>query len=122
VTTAPAATIAPRPIESPGRIIGTDRGSTLHRRPRKFLQSLLRARKRIVGEGDIGTNENIVGNLNSIPNLHTAFHSDSISHDNVILDEYIRTNIALRTNLRTRQHDTELPNPCPLTNILRLNV
>ncbi len=87
-----------------------------------FPGMLLGTGKRIIGEGHIWSDEDLVGDANSIPDLNAAFNSDAIAYLHVIFNEYMGTDIAIRADPGTGEHDTKLPDACAGTDVLCLNV
>ena len=77
---------------------------------RKLLPVLvLGTRIEIIGEGTVSTNHYVVLQLNSIPQLHTTLHSTIVTNLYFILNQAMRTDIAVLTNLSLWKNYTELP-------------
>ena len=74
------------------------------------------AGKPVIGKRGVGTDEYIVANAQTIPQLHAALDGDAVTNDDVILDKTVRTNIAVLTDLGAGQHDDELPDTRARTN------
>lgn len=68
------------------------------------------ARKGIVGEGHIGTDENIVFNAQPVPQLNTRLNRNPVANDDIVFDKHMCADVAIGTNAGTGQDDNELPN------------
>lgn len=111
VTTAPAPIMAPRPIVMPGRRVAPppDRSAGFNGRNRKGNRILLTAREGIVGEVNVEADEDVVFDAKAVPELNAGLHRHTVSDDDVILDEYVRADIAVGTNAGVGEDDYELP-------------
>ncbi len=124
VTTAPAPTMAPRPIVMPGRMVAPppDRSAGFNRRHRKGRWVLLAAWKGVVGEGDIGADEDVILDAQAIPKLHARFHRDAVADDHVVLNEDVGANVAVGADASVAEDYDELPDAGVGTNLIRLDV
>src|SRR6476620_9234863 len=91
--------------------IGADRRSRLDDCLFKGFRVLPTAREAIVGEGGIGTDENVIAQTDAIPELYAAFHRDAIAHDHVVFDEHAIADIAIATDLRSGEDVGKGPDP-----------
>ena len=96
VTTAPAPIMARWPTVIPGRRLIA---------PRSFLTNVGRmaevtpaARIRIVGQGRIGADENIVFDGDSVPELHAALDGRTVADPHLVFDERVMANITVRAD------------------------
>jgi len=92
------------------RGVGSDRGAFFDQRPQSSLQMLLAAGHPIVGEGCIRTDEYIILQNDSIPQLHPALNGSAVADNDVIFYKALFANIAIRTDTRSRQNVHEGPN------------
>ena len=75
-----------------------------------FSLVLLAARKRIVRECCVGPDENVVFDVDSVPELNAAFDRYPIADDDIVFDKGVVADITFRTNVRTRQDMGKCPN------------
>ena len=111
-----------RPNRQPGQDggVGADRRAMTNYRARKRVKKLAAARERIVGECGVGTDEDIVFQRDAIPDLHAALDGDSVTDDDVVLNEYAVTNIAVGADAGAREHMGKGPNPSASSDVLAL--
>ena len=123
VTTAPAPTMARLPIVRPGRMVAPppDRSAGFNRRHREGGWILLAARKRVIGEGDIGADEDVVLDAQAIPKLHAGFHRDAVADDYVILYEDVGADVAVGPDAGVAEDYDELPDAGFGTDLIRLD-
>ena len=88
----------------------TDTGTCINPRPKRGEIRVPAARLLVVGEGDVGTDENIVTDPQTIPQLHSALDGDPVTHDDVIFDQAVGADVAVMTYRCSRENDDELPN------------
>jgi len=67
--------------------------------------------KNIVCKCSVRADEHIIGNVNTAPNLNTAFDSDAISYECVSFDKDPITDITVFANDRTEKNMRERPYP-----------
>jgi hypothetical protein len=99
-----------------------DRSTGFNGRLRKRWWILFAARKKIVSEGHVGTDENIVFNAQSIPELHPRFHCDAITHDDIIFDENMGADVAVGSDAGIAEDDDKLPYSCVTSYVYCLHV
>ena len=63
-----------------------------------------------------------VAKPNTIPEEHTTLERDPVTDNHIILDKRVGTDITIRANFRTGQHDGILPDPRAWSDLLRLHV
>ena len=78
------------------------------------------ARERVVGEGRVGTNENVVLDPDAIPQLHAGLDGDPIADLHVVLDKNVITEVAVLADARPRQDVREGPDARAVANLRRL--
>ena len=106
MTTAPAPTIAPKPISRPGRIVAL---APIDAPARTTVSSLAfeplpAARKAIVCEGRIRSYEHVILEHDSIPELDSALDGHSIADDHLALDKNAVADIAVLADTRSLEH------------------
>ena len=94
----------------------------MKRGDKKFFRLLTTARKSVIGERSIRTDEYIVTYAQAIPQLHTAFYSDAVANNNIVLNQTVRANIAVLPNLCTGQNNDKLPDAGVRPNFSGLNI
>jgi hypothetical protein len=70
---------------------------------------LLAARPGVVGEGDVGANEDVVLDSQAVPELHARLNRDAVADDDVVLDEDVGADVAVGTDAGVGEDDDELP-------------
>ena len=63
----------------------------------------------VIGKGHVWSNEDIIFQLDSIPDLHAGLDGDSVANHHIIFDETMRTDIDILANNGAGQHDDILP-------------
>lgn len=103
--------MAPRPIVMPGRMVAPppDRSAGFNGRYRKGCRVLLATREGVVGEGDVGADEDVVLDAQAVPELNAGFHRDTVADDDVVLDEDVGADVAVGTDAGVGEDDDELP-------------
>ena len=86
-----------------------DRSAGFNGRCRKGGWVLLAAREAVVGEGDVGADEDVILDPQPIPELHPALDRDTIADHDIVLDQYMCTDVAVAADPGLRQHNDELP-------------
>lgn len=99
-----------------------DRSAGSNDRHREGSRVALAAREFIVGEGGVGTDEDVVFNTHTVVQGNTIFYGYPITDNHIILDETVRTNITIGTDLSLWKNDNELPNRGVGADILGLNL
>ena len=87
-----------------------------------LFRALLAAWEAVIGERGVGTNEHVVADAQSIPQLHPALDRDAVTNDYVVLDQAVRADVAVTANPGAGQDDDKLPDAGAGTDGLRLNV
>ena len=115
--------MAPRPIVMPGRMVAPppDRSAGFNGRYWKGRRVLLTAREGVVGEGDVGTDENVVLDAQAVPELNAGLHCDTVADDDVVLDEHVRADVAVGADAGVGEDDHELPDFSIRPNTRRLH-
>ncbi len=78
-------------------------------RAQRRCQILATARKLVVGKGDVGADEDVILDPQPIPELHPALDRDTIADHDIVLDQYMCTDVAVAADPGLRQHNDELP-------------
>ncbi len=65
--------------------------------------------ERVVGEGGVRSDEHVVLQPHTVPQLDAALHGDPIAHHDVALHEHSVTDVAVGADDRTREHVGERP-------------
>lgn len=106
--------MAPRPIVIPGRMVVAppDRSASFNGRYREGHRVLLAARKRVVGEGNVRADEDVVLDAQAVPKLNAGFHRDAVADDDAVLDEDVRADVAIGADTGAREYDSILPYTC----------
>lgn len=91
--------------------IGADGGTTADACFLELIGVLLGAREFIIGECDIGTDEDIIFDGDSVPELDAAFDGDVISQGDIIFNKALGIDIAVGADGGTWKDDAELPDP-----------
>lgn len=97
-----------------------DRCAVADPRLEKLFGILLTPRKTVIGKGGVRADENIVLDADSVPELHATFNRDPVSDYDVVFDENMVANIAVRANPGARQHMGKCPHPRPFADCCRL--
>ncbi len=102
----------------PGKITAPppDRSSLFHNCLHELCGVLLAAWKGIIGEGHIWTYKDIAFKTQPIPELHATLYCYSIFNHHITFDEYLVTDIAIISHLRTGQQVCEPPDSAAGTN------
>ncbi len=121
-TTAPAPTIAPRPIVMPGSSVAlapidAPAFTTVFE---KFLRRPLAAREAVVHERRVRPDEDVVLDPHAVPELDAALDGDAIADDHVVLDERVIADVAVGADARAGQHVGEGPDARARSDRLRL--
>ena len=103
--------MAPRPIVMPGRMVAPppDRSAGFNGRDRESGRVVLAAREGVVGEGDVGADEDVVLDAQAVPELNAGFHRDAVADDDVVLDEDVGAEVAVGADAGVGEDDDELP-------------
>ena len=103
--------MASRPIVMPGRMVAPppDRSAGFNGRDRKGGRVLLAAREGVVGEGNVGADEDVVFDAQAVPELYAGFHRDAVADDDFVLDEDVGADVAVSTDAGVGEDDDELP-------------
>ena len=99
-----------------------DGRTLLHHCFQELFRPLPAAREAVIGERGVGTNEHVVADAQSIPQLHPALDRDAVTNDYVALDQAVRADVAVTADPGAGQDDDELPDAGAGTDGLRLNV
>lgn len=129
MTTAPAPTIARRPIDRPGRIIAPPPMDAPSRTTVVVNESgyCLLAGERVVGERGVRADEDIVLQADAVPELNAAFHCDPIADDHVVLDEdsvievHVAADLCSGQDVRKGPDAGSISDPGGLADGLRVN-
>jgi hypothetical protein len=74
----------------------------------------------VVGEGDVGTDEDVGLELDAVPQLDPALDGDTVTNLHVILDEDVVADVAVLPNGCLWEDVREGPNPCACADRRRL--
>ena len=96
----PGSMVAFAPIEAPRLTV----------RAREFRRVHLAARKPVVGEGGVRTDEHVVLERDPIPELHAAFDRDAVMHHHVVLDKDVVADVAVPADAGALENVRESPN------------
>ena len=88
---------------------GTDTGSAFDQGGFEFPSCVLGVRVAIIGERDVGSNANVIFQCDAVPDLDAVLDGDVIANHGFVLDEAVRTDIAVLADLGFGQHNTKLP-------------
>jgi hypothetical protein len=91
-----------------GRIC-TDTGTFTDNGTGVLARTLATTWKRIIRERGVWSDEDIILNRYTVPQLNTRFYRYAVTDSHIIFDEYIRAKVAIATNNSTRHNDAELP-------------
>ncbi len=72
----------------------------------------------IICKCNTGTNENVILNCDSIPDIYTRFDRDTITYCDVPLNQSMCTYITFLTNFCALQYNRVLPNTSVITYII----
>ena len=120
-TTAPAPTIAPRPMVIPGSSVALAPidAPSFTIVVRNFVGRRLLRGKRSFANVAFGTDEDVVLDAHAVPELDAAFHRDAIADDDVVLDERVVADVAVGADARPGQHVRERPDARARADVLR---
>jgi hypothetical protein len=76
---------------------------------REFGGVLMAARKRVVGEGGVRADEDIVFKGDAIPELYTAFNGDTVAYSYFVLDEHVVADVTFTADYGPREDVGEGP-------------
>ncbi len=93
---------------------GANRGATLDPRLEHLRLILLAPGILVVRKRRVRSDEHVVGDPKPVPQLHAAFHRDTIAENDVVLDEDVVADVAVPSDARARQHVRERPDSSAL--------
>jgi hypothetical protein len=96
--------------------------SPLDNRHEKLEIPISALRIPIVREADIRPDENIVLDTQTVPQLDTGLHRNSISNHYIVFDETVRADIHVGPDAGTWQDDDELPYASVRADLSRLDI
>jgi hypothetical protein len=83
---------------------------------------LLAARKSVIAECDIGSDEHIIPHAQSVPKLYAILDRHAIANDNIVLNETMRADVAFGTDPRAWEYHDKLPQSATVTNLDGLHI
>src|SRR5262245_22967752 len=95
------------------RSIGSDRCMVFDDRLHEARGPRFGPWKRVIGEGRIWTDKDLVAKAHPIPELNPSLDRDRIAYDHVVFDKHAVADIAIPTDSRAWEHVGERPNPRP---------
>ena len=103
------------------RGVGADRGARADdgRAGRTSGYCLLRG-KQVVGEGRVGTDEDVVLEAHAVPQLDAALDGDPVADDDVVLDEDVVADVAVGADDAPGEHVGERPDARAVADVLAL--
>lgn len=84
-----------------------DGRTAFYHRSLKFLRIFLRSGTNIIRKCNIRTDKYIILEANSVPKLYSGFYRYIVSYDDIILDQYICTDITVLPDTCFRKNHTE---------------
>jgi hypothetical protein len=72
---------------------------------------LLGSGKPVIGEGDVRADEGVIGQSQSVPELHTTLDRHVVADDDIVFDEDVIADIAVLPDPRAGQNMGKRPYP-----------
>jgi hypothetical protein len=71
----------------------------------------------IIGKGGIGSDEDVIADAQAVPELNPAFDGDTVADDDIIFNEDVGTDVAVRSDSGLGEHDDKLPDAGAVSNV-----